>query len=187
MDSDEEEQDQFPSYAPRLKADAGIEVKAGGQGNEALQAAAQNLTSELRRRGGADNSSSTATGNWLSPSKAKTTTSDPSVAQTEAVLSNHRAEQEVLTESLLGMAKQLKQQSQHFNQTLEGDRGVLDRVVEGLDRSSLGMDAAGQRMGTLRRMTEGRGWWARMKLYGMIFGLWLIAFLIVFVGPKIRF
>jgi hypothetical protein len=42
-------------------------------------------------------------------------------------------------------------------------------------------------MGTLRRMTEGKGWWDRIKLYGMIAGLWLIAFLIVFVGPKIRF
>jgi hypothetical protein len=49
------------------------------------------------------------------------------------------------------------------------------------------MDAASRRMGTLRKMTEGKGWFARMKLYGLIFGLWLVAFLIVFVGPKIRF
>lgn len=85
------------------------------------------------------------------------------------------------------MAKQLKQQSVHFGQTLEGDTAVLDRAVTGLDRNTQGMDAAGQRMGTLRRMTEGRGWLARMKLYAMIFGLWIAAFLIVFIGPKIRF
>lgn len=92
-----------------------------------------------------------------------------------------------MTNSLLEMAKQLKQQSIHFGQTLEGDKSVLDRTVSGLDTSSQGMDAAGQRIGTLRRMTEGRGWWDRMKLYAMIFGLWVVAFLIVFVGPKIRF
>lgn len=85
------------------------------------------------------------------------------------------------------MAKQLKQQSVHFGQTLEGDKGILDRAVSGLDKNTQGMDAASQRMGTLRRMTEGKGWWDRIKLYGMIFGLWVMAFLIVFVGPKIRF
>lgn len=187
MGSDGEDEDHFPSYAPRLKEDAGIEVKAGGEGNEALQAAAENLTSELRRRGGADKNEATATGTSLFPSKSTTTTGDPSVAQTEAVLSENRAEQEALTTSLLEMAKQLKQQSIHFGNTLEGDKGILDRAVEGLDKNTLGMEAAGQRMGTLRRMTEGRGWWARMKLYGLIFGLWVAAFLIVFVGPKIRF
>jgi hypothetical protein len=85
------------------------------------------------------------------------------------------------------MAKQLKQQSVHFGQTLEGDKSILDRAISGLDKNQLGMDAASRRMGTLRKMTEGKGWFARLKLYGMIFGLWLVAFLIVFVGPKIRF
>jgi hypothetical protein len=85
------------------------------------------------------------------------------------------------------MAKQLKQQSLQFGRTLEADKGIVNRTVESLDKNMLGMEAAGQRMGTLRRMTEGKGWWARMKLYALIFALWLIAFLIVFVGPKIRF
>jgi len=103
------------------------------------------------------------------------------------LLSHNRSEQDSLTTSLLDMAKQLKQQSLHFGQTLEGDKGILDRAVSGLDKNQLGMDAASRRMGTLRKMTEGRGWFARMKLYGLIFGLWVVAFLIVFVGPKIRF
>lgn len=85
------------------------------------------------------------------------------------------------------MAKQLKQQSLQFSSSLEGDKGILDRALSGLDKNTLNMDAASRKMGTLRKMTEGKGWLARMKLYGMILGLWLIAFLIVFVGPKIRF
>lgn len=189
VDSDEEDQDRFPSYAPRVQADAGIEVTGtGGEGNEAFQDAARNLTSQLRRRGGAQDKedTATATGNALFPSKP-TTTVDPSLAQSEAVLSHNRSEQENLTSSLLDMAKQLKQQSLQFGSTLEADKGIVDRTVESLDNNMLGMEAAGQRMGTLRRMTEGRGWWARMKLYALIFGLWVVAFLIVFVGPKIRF
>lgn len=121
------------------------------------------------------------------PSKASTTTGDPNAPQTEAMLSHNRDEQESLTASLLDMAKQLKQQSLRFNETLEGDKSILDRAVSGLDKNQLGMDAASRRMGTLRKMTEGKGWFARMKLYGLIFGLWVVAFLIVFVGPKIRF
>lgn len=186
VDSDEEDEDNFPSYAPRVKEDAGIDIRAGGEGNEALQAAAQNLTSEIRRRGGADQSNTMATGNSLFPSKSSAATDDPTNSH-EALLSHNRAEQESLTNSLIEMAQQLKKQSVHFANTLEGDKGILDRAIQGLDKSSLGMEAASQRMGTLRRMTEGKGWWARMKLYALIFGLWIACFLVVFVGPKLRF
>lgn len=190
VDSDEENEDRFPSYAPRVKADAGRDVTASeGQGNEALHDAAQNLASELRRRGKADavQGAQAASGNSLFPSKATTTTSDISQAQTDALLSHDRGEQDTLTTSLLEMAKQLKQQSIQFGSTLEEDKGIVDRALSGLDKNSLNMDAASKRMGALRRMTEGKGWWDRIKLYGMIAGLWLIAFLVVFVGPKIRF
>jgi hypothetical protein len=183
VDSEDENEDNYPSYAPHRKADAGIEVtSASEQGNQALEHAAHNLASEVRRRAGKGSSEvASATGNSLFSSKPTTTTDT-----TEATLSHDRSEQEGLTNSLLEMAKQLKQQSIHFGQTLESDTSVLDRTVAALDRSSQGMDAAGQRIGTLRRMTEGRGWWDRMKLYAMIFGLWLAIFLVV-LGPKIRF
>ncbi|KAF2269849.1 hypothetical protein CC78DRAFT_529013 [Lojkania enalia] len=191
IDSDEEDEDQFPSYAPQVREEAGIEITGtGGNRNEALQQAARNLTSELRsRKGGSgrDTNTSAATGASLFPSKSNTTTGDPSLAKTESLLSHNRAEQEALTTSLLDMAKQLKQQSLQFGSALQADKGILNQAVESLDKSTTGMDAAGQRMGTLRRMTEGKGWWDRMKLYALIFGLWVIAFLIVFVGPKIRF
>jgi len=189
-DSDEENEDQFPSYAPRVKADAGRDVTASEeQGSQALHNAAQNLASELRRRGKADavQGAQAASGNSLFPTKSPTTTNDISQAQTEALLSHDRGEQDTLTTSLLEMARQLKQQSIQFGSTLEGDKGILDRALLGLDKNTSNMDAASKRMGALRRMTEGKGWWDRIKLYGMIAGLWLIAFLIVFVGPKIRF
>ncbi|KAI8943129.1 hypothetical protein NX059_001160 [Plenodomus lindquistii] len=190
IDSDEEDEDQFPSYAPRVKADAGRDVvTSDGKGNEALHNAAQGLASELRRRGKAETGegAQAASGNSLFPSKPTTTTGDVSQARTDALLSHDRGEQDTLTTSLLEMAKQLKQQSIQFGSTLEGDKGILDRALSGLDKNTINMDAASKRMGTLRRMTEGKGWWDRIKLYGMIAGLWLIAFLIVFVGPKIRF
>lgn len=173
-----------------MKTDAGRDITSSdGQGNEAFQSAAQNLASQLRRRGKAEAGEGVqaASGNSLFPSKPTTTTSDPSVPQTDALLSHDRNEQETLTTSLLEMAKQLKQQSLQFSSSLEGDKGILDRALSGLDKNTLNMDAASRKMGTLRKMTEGKGWLARMKLYGMILGLWLIAFLIVFVGPKIRF
>ena len=188
--ADDEDEDQFPSYAPRVKTHDGLDITSNdGEGNEALQNAARNLTSQMRRRGQAAETegAQVASGTSLFPSKATTTTGNPALAQTEALLSHDRNEQENLTESLVQMAQQLKAQSVHFNNTLEGDKGIVDRAVSGLDSNQINMDAASRRMGTLRRMTEGRGWWDRIKLYAMIGGLWLLAFLIVFMGPKIRF
>ncbi|KAL6708621.1 hypothetical protein ACN47E_002602 [Coniothyrium glycines] len=189
-ESGDDDDDDFPSYAPKIHADAGRDVtSAETQGNEAFQNAAQGLASQLRRRGKPDDDqgAKAASGNSLLPSKSTATTGDPTLPQTEALLSHNRVEQELLTTGLLEMAKQLKQQSEHFNTTLENDKGVLERATSSLDKNSANMDAASQRMGTLRRMTEGKGWWDRIKLYGMIAGLWLACFLIVFVGPKIRF
>ncbi|KAF2005738.1 hypothetical protein P154DRAFT_318325 [Amniculicola lignicola CBS 123094] len=184
-DSGDEDEDVLPSYAPRVKEEAGIEVTAGeGQGNEALANAARSLTNELRSRkgGSATKEDATTSGAALWPSKSN----DPA-AQTEAALAHDRTEQEALSASLLDMARQLKLQSQQFGDTLEADKGVVNRTVEGLDKNTEHMDAASRRMGTLRRMTEGRGWWDRMKLYAIIFGLWVFAFLLVSMGPKIRF
>lgn len=129
-------------------------------------------------------------------SNAKTTGSDhiPSTAappskvqDTEQTLSTHRAEQEDLTGSLLSLASQLKSSSQAFQTSLDSEKSVLARAVDGLDRTTGNMQAAERRMGMLRRMTEGKGWWGRMMLYAWILGLWVVAVLIVFLGPKLRF
>lgn len=125
---------------------------------------------------------------------AKTTSSQPTPApqpsklqETDAALSAQRSEQEDLTASLLSLASQLKTSSKSFHSTLENEKSVLDRAVSGIDKTSSTMEAAGQRMGMLRKMSEGKGWWGRMMLYAWIFGLWVVAVLIVFVGPKMRF
>ncbi|CAG8306658.1 unnamed protein product [Penicillium nalgiovense] len=109
------------------------------------------------------------------------------LVETEFELSTHRMEQEDLTSSLLTLASQLKSSSQSFQSTLEGEKSALDRAVSGIDRTSSTMEAAGKRMGMLRKMTEGKGLWGRMMLYAWIFGLWVVAILIVYVGPKLRF
>jgi len=92
-----------------------------------------------------------------------------------------------MTASLLQMARQLKESSHRFSTSLEGEREVLDRTAQGLDRNAMGMERAGERMGMLRRMTEGKGWWGRMMIYAWIAGLWVVVLVIVFVLPKLRF
>jgi len=122
-----------------------------------------------------------------STDKATATGSNTKLHDTENELSTHRMEQEDLTSSLLTLAAQLKTSSKTFQSTLEGEKSALDRAVSGIDRTSTTMEAAGKRMGMLRKMTEGKGLWGRMMLYAWIFGLWVIAILIVYVGPKLRF
>jgi hypothetical protein len=117
----------------------------------------------------------------------KPTTSLFSADTKETTLATHRTEQESLTTSLLTLASQLKASSEAFQTSLEGEKGILNRAVEGLDKNMTGMEAAGKRMGVLRRMTEGRGWWGRMIMYAWIFGLWIVALAIVYLGPKLRF
>jgi hypothetical protein len=110
-----------------------------------------------------------------------------STATSEALLSHNRTEQENLTQSLLSMASALKESSRAFATSLEEEKTVLDSATKGLDKNELGLEAASRRMGYLRTMTEGRGWWGRMLMYAWIFGLMVIAILIVFVMPKLRF
>ncbi|KAF2496943.1 hypothetical protein BU16DRAFT_526003 [Lophium mytilinum] len=179
----EDDEDIFPSYAPAVKDTSSSIDHVNKEENPALQEAAANLSSTLRSRKSQPPASATTSG-ALFGSNTQSASSKP---QTETLLSHNRNEQETLTTSLLDMAKALKNQSLQFAGALESEKSILDRAVTGLDKNAMGMEAAGQRMGTLRRMTEGKGWWDRMKLYGMIFGLWFIAFAIVFIMPKLRF
>lgn len=110
----------------------------------------------------------------------------PSIT-TAQILESSSSTQEALTSSLVSMATQLKKSSQAFSASLVEDTAHLDRAVEGLDRNTSGMDAAGSKMGLFKRMSEGQGWWGRMMLYAWIAGLWVVAILLVGVGPKLRF
>lgn len=120
-----------------------------------------------------------------SAAAAEATAATPSL--TEKMLSHNRSEQESLTESLLSMAKALKSSTQAFSHSLESEKDIMDRATEGLDRNSSGLEAASRRMGYLRTMTEGRGWWGRMLMYAWIFGLMFVALFIVGFLPKLRF
>ncbi|KAJ5833846.1 hypothetical protein N7474_002157 [Penicillium riverlandense] len=148
-------------------------------------------TSTLRHRHNTYEPPSTTTAAKAKATGASISSSRPpppdNLATAEQDLSSARLEQEDLTSSLLSLAGQLKASSKSFQTTLESEKSVLDRAVQGIDKTSTTMEAAGKRMGMLRRMTEGKGWWGRMMLYAWIFGLWLVAVLIVFVGPKLRF
>ncbi|ELR10188.1 hypothetical protein VC83_03017 [Pseudogymnoascus destructans] len=118
---------------------------------------------------------------------AQATSSSTSAPITESLMKHHRAEQEELTTSLLSMAQALKASTQSFSQTLESEKETVDRAGEGLDRNVTGLEAASKRMGYLRQMSEGKGWWGRMMLYAWIFGLMFAAFFIVAFMPKLRF
>ncbi|KAL5612845.1 hypothetical protein BROUX41_004073 [Berkeleyomyces rouxiae] len=108
-------------------------------------------------------------------------------ATAEAILDHQRAEQNVLSESILQMASALKASSQRFSDTLDSDKEMLGRAGEGINKTEETMDAASRRMSALRRMTEGKGWWGRMILFAWVYGLMVVLLLLVFVLPKLRF
>ncbi|RKF65354.1 putative synaptobrevin protein [Golovinomyces cichoracearum] len=105
----------------------------------------------------------------------------------ESLLTHNRSEQENLTSSLLQMAKILKTSSLAFSSALEEEKDVLKDTAEGLSRNERGLEATQKRMGLLRKITEGRGWWGRMLMYAWIFALAVVALLIVALLPKLRF
>ncbi|KAH7349973.1 synaptobrevin [Plectosphaerella cucumerina] len=158
--------------------------------------------STLRQRGGParddqDTAVSTARAALFASRRSNTTTTmasnktaattQSSTATAEAILDHQRAEQDALSDSILKMATALKTSSQRFSSTLEDDKLLLDRAGEGMNRTERGMDAASRRMGALKRMTEGKGWWGRMILYAWVYGLMVALVLLVFVLPKLRF
>lgn len=140
-------------------------------------------TSTLRNRHQQQQQQPTTTTTAAEPQPQSQNQTKPS----DQALSSSRLEQESLTDSLVTLATQLKSSSTAFHTSLENEKSVLDRAVDGLDATTASMNAAEKRMGMLRKMTEGKGWWGRMMLYLWILGLWIVAILIVFLGPKLRF
>ncbi|KAK5557098.1 hypothetical protein LTR46_004909 [Exophiala xenobiotica] len=115
------------------------------------------------------------------------TTGFSNIQSTERSLLDSSRAQEDISSLMVNLAVQLKQQAQAMQFSLQQDKGILGRAMEGLDASVTSMEAASKNMAFLKRMSEEEGWLGRMKLYAMIFGMWIFAFLLVFVGPKIRF
>ncbi|KAK4062099.1 uncharacterized protein Triagg1_10065 [Trichoderma aggressivum f. europaeum] len=120
--------------------------------------------------------------NHPTPASPQTTT-----ATAEAILDQQRLEQDAISNSILMMASALKESSKSFSATLEEDKNLLDAAGSSMEKSGRGMEAAQGRMGSLKRMTEGKGWWGRMMLYAWIYGMMVSLILLVFVFPKLRF
>ncbi|KAL6715488.1 hypothetical protein ACLMJK_006449 [Lecanora helva] len=121
------------------------------------------------------------------PNPSTSTPQNPKFDKPTSLLENNDTESANLTSSLVSLAQALKAQSTQFSASLATDTETLNRASEGLDKNTTGMEAAGQRMGLLKRMSEGKGWWGRIMLYAWIAGLWVFAILLVFAGPKLRF
>ncbi|KAK5954428.1 hypothetical protein OHC33_004150 [Knufia fluminis] len=136
-------------------------------------------SSTMRRRQGkeADNG----------PSQPGKTSGFSNLGETEKSLLVSSREHENITSSLLSMAAQLKQQAKQFDFTLDQDKGLVDRALEGLDSNVAAMGLASKGMKTLQRMSEEQGFWGRLKLQLFIIGMWVGLILLVFVMPKLRF
>jgi hypothetical protein len=146
-------------------------------------------TSTLRSRGPPPESSpsdntAAATTSALFGNRTHAT---PALSTTEALLDHQRREQDALSESILKIASDLKASSLSFSETLEQDKDVVARAGQGLDKNERGLEAAARRMGMLRRVTEGKGWWGRIMLYAWIYGLMVVLVVVVFGMPKLRF
>ncbi|EJP68861.1 synaptobrevin-like protein [Beauveria bassiana ARSEF 2860] len=151
-------------------------------------------TQTLRGRHGAEKSAASAATSHSSARAAlfanrRKTAAPPqtSTATAEAILDQQRAEQDALSDSILKLAGALKASSHRFSSTLEADKEAVSRAGEGMSKTEQSMEAARGRMRTLRKMTEGKGWWGRMILYAWIYGLMVGLVLLVFVFPKLRF
>lgn len=193
---DEEDEDVAqPSYAPaRLDADAGLDTSkeppaTQDEKRQTLEPQQQQQQQAMRSRkplSAEDNrsaASTTARENLFAGRKQE----HQNLETTEALMSHNRSEQDALTNGLLGLARALKESTVNFGSSLEQEKDIMKRAEGSLEKSSAGMEAAGKRMGRLRQMSEGQGWYGRVKLYALIFALWVFLFLVVFIGPKLRF
>jgi hypothetical protein len=184
-DDSESDSDEEPtSYAPANKVSSGIDSEP----SEA-QEAAENLSSTLRNRNanasarGEDTATTTQSSRY---GQTQETKDRSSLENREKVLAADRTEQESITESLVALARQLKLNVNQFSASLEAEKDVVDQAVSGLDKNVSGMGQASQKLGTLKKMTEGKGFFARIKLWVYILILWIVAILLVFL-VKIRF
>jgi hypothetical protein len=112
---------------------------------------------------------------------------EPNIQSKEQILSSDRANHETILEQMLSLTSELKSSASSFHTTLKSDEKHVDSAFQGMEKNSDGMEIASGRMSSLRTLTEGKGWWGRMILYGYIAGLWVLALVIVFILPKLRF
>lgn len=182
----------LPDPDPTSRSQPEAEVSDEKQAQPAQQETSNTTTtttSTLRTRGPPPSAEPTDTGKSTSallfPDRQPNAA--PALSTTEAILDHQRREQDLLSESILKIASDLKASSLSFSETLEQDKDVVARAGQGLDRNERGLDAAARRMGMLRRVAEGKGWWGRVMLYAWIYGLMIVLVVVVFGLPKLRF
>ncbi|CAK7275148.1 hypothetical protein SEPCBS119000_006547 [Sporothrix epigloea] len=154
----------------------------------------QRRTAATGETGPEDTAHSTSTDVKLSASPERASTSlfgtqgneTATLSTEEAVLDHHRREQEALSEDILRLAQALKEKSLTTSRMLEDDKDILDRVGEGMNITTDNLSAASRSMSVLTRMTEGKGWWGRMMLLGIVYGLMLLLLLLFLFLPKLR-
>ncbi|KAL2134272.1 hypothetical protein VTI74DRAFT_639 [Chaetomium olivicolor] len=129
----------------------------------------------------------TTTSSLFGDRPSQTTTTSAALSTTEAILDHQRAEQDALSESILKLASELKASSQAISTSLEEDKEVVERAGQEMSKTGQSMENVTRKMGMLQRMTEGEGWWGRMRLYAMVYGLMVVLLVVVFVLPKLRF
>ncbi|CAK7562537.1 MAG: hypothetical protein SEPTF4163_000385 [Sporothrix epigloea] len=178
----------------------GVRITAPGQEAGTSTASASISPRPRRRRNAAKGEtgidaaahSTSADVNPTSPDRSTTSLFDTSGNETtaisteEAVLDDHRRKQEALSEDILRLAQALKEKSLTTSRMLEDDKEIVDRVGEGMNTTTDSLSAASRSMAVLTRMTEGKGWWGRMMLLGMVYGLMLLLLLLFLFLPKLR-
>lgn len=155
------------------------EIRSNEESNEDEKSALFESSSDMRRRQGknvAEDDSTQGKSSGFS-----------NLPETEKNLLAASKEHEDITTSLLNMAAQLKQQARQFQFTLDQDKSMMDRALEGLDQNVSAMGLASKGIKTLQRMSEEQGFFGRLKLQLIIAGMWAVAILLVFAGPKLRF
>ncbi|MCJ1323124.1 hypothetical protein MMC15_008477 [Xylographa vitiligo] len=144
------------------------------------------LTTSTLRRSRLLPSSPPALETTAHPISSNSATLEAPTPSAPTILESDSSTQAQLTSALVQLATALKQSSLTLSASLAEDNVTLSTTASALDKNTDGMSAASKRMGMLRSMSEGRWWWGRMLLYGMIGVLWLVALTIVFLMPKLR-
>ncbi|KAI1448321.1 hypothetical protein F5Y02DRAFT_304224 [Annulohypoxylon stygium] len=201
-DADAAEQAEKSTLAPEPRPTATTTSPSSQQATSTIDPAPQqtpggtSTSQTLRARGTAPQPDPTATATDKGQTTAlrnelfgnrDSTNPTTATATTEAIIDHHRAEQDKLTESMVSMARALKESSRAFATSLQEDTDVLRSAGQNLERNERDLGAVAGRMGALRRLTEGTGWWGRILLYVYIAGLAVFAVFLVFVFPKLRF
>jgi hypothetical protein len=194
-EDDEEEEgsdaDQGYTYAPPIKASDSLDFEPSAA-QDSTPEPHNTLRARTRSRptdsAASQSQSVRATGTSHLPAPTATASARIPSPDREKMLDLDRRQKDQITDAIYDLARELKTSAQSLDRSIEDEnRTSLKRAMEGLDKGAEGMEAAGQRMGALRRMTEGKGWWGRMMLYAWIAGLWLLLFLMMTLLPKLRF